>query len=238
MARSKKSAPTIDDLMERASAALAKTDYFECERISVDALERAHAAKDYDRMARILMPLQEARRQKRDRAIDASLIVVLEEPIPEEEPLEPAVYLVQPPLVGADGRDLRERADREGVPALVVVREPTTRLGLVPIVMIGPVTVRARVEKPADEESPDLPWIIAASEALGDAALAQLADDLGHEQRVDQTYDRLCTCAEHDRLHQVLAEACKIAAAAVARGEVDPKARKTPLARGGSRRAG
>lgn len=61
----------IDTLMEQASKALVHRRYFEAERLALQALRKAHALLDYERMARILLPLQEARRQKRDLAIDA-----------------------------------------------------------------------------------------------------------------------------------------------------------------------
>src|SRR5689334_10244420 len=70
-----KSAPKgqtqIDRMMERASTALEAMRYFEAERLASTALRRAHAAADFERMARILLPLQEARRQKRQLAVDS-----------------------------------------------------------------------------------------------------------------------------------------------------------------------
>ena len=60
----------IDDLMESASAALAATRYFEAERLAWQALGAAHSAKDFERMGRIALPLQEARRQRYQQALD------------------------------------------------------------------------------------------------------------------------------------------------------------------------
>ncbi len=62
----------IDELMERASLALARTDYFGAERTCLRAIARAVAASDWERAARMCLPLQEARRQKRMLAIDLS----------------------------------------------------------------------------------------------------------------------------------------------------------------------
>lgn len=195
--------------MESASRALEQTSYFECERLCLQALELAHTVGDYDRMARIILPLQEARRQIRLGAIDSKKLVILDEPIPEDEKLQAACYLLQPPLVGADGRDLRERAEMQEVPVFVIVREPKNRMGLWPIVMIGPVTVRARVKPPKNENKPDLAWFTGAHEALGDAAIAQLGDNLNSMQRVDELYDRLGTVSDHEKLHQALEQACR-----------------------------
>lgn len=138
----------IDSVMDRASKALVHRRYFEAERHCVESLEAAFMAHDYERMARILMPLQEARRQKRDMAVDAGIVHLIDNELPPAEAIEPGLYLVQPPRVGLDGRTLREMADRQEVPVVIVVREPTTRAGLCPIVALGPVTVRTRITPP------------------------------------------------------------------------------------------
>lgn len=215
----------IDRMMEKASRALEETRYFECEHLCVEAMELAHSTQDYERMGRIALPLQEARRQKRLAALDTKRLVMLDEPILEEEPLDPGCYLLQPPLVGADGRDLRERADEQEIPVFAIVREPKTRTGLWPIVMIGPVTVRARVKPPADESKPDIGWFIAAAEALGDAALADINTEISSVQRVDEVYDRLCTVVDHEKLHQALEEICRVATEEVASGKVEARVR-------------
>ena len=199
----------IDALMEDAQKALQAGSYFDAERLSRDALEKAHQADDYERMARITLPLQEARRQKRMQAIDTGRLHRITE-IREEGPIEPGLYLVEPMLVGANGRDLRDRADAMNVPVLVVVREPRTRLGLWPIVMIGPVTVRTTVEPPEGE--PDVAWMLAASEALGDAALDMISGATAAD-RVDSLMDLLATVGDHEKLIQELAETSREAAA-------------------------
>ena len=208
----RKGANRVDALMERASAALESAKYFDCERLASEALELAHADHDYDRMARILLPLQEARRNRRLAAIDTGSIGVLEEMPAEEESIESGCYLIQPPLVGADGRELRERALSDGAPVLVVVREPKTRLGLWPIVMIGPVTVRTRVDPPKSEKKIDMAWLVGATEALGDEAIAAVDPDIAAADRVSALLDRLNTVVDHEKLHQALMDACHQAA--------------------------
>ncbi|MCA9310317.1 MAG: hypothetical protein KDA21_03875, partial [Phycisphaerales bacterium] len=193
--------------------ALHAGQYFEAERLSRDALEKAHQASDYDRMARITLPLQEARRQKRMQAVDTGRIYRINE-MHEDDPVEAGAYLVEPMLVGANGRDLRDRADTLGVPVLVVVREPRTRLGFWPIVMIGPVTVRTTVDPPDDDEL-DMAWMLAAGEALGDAAL-EMVSGATAEDRVDSLMDLLGTIGDHEKLIQALAEMCREAEADVA----------------------
>lgn len=215
VAKSKASvAEKIDRMMEQASAALAKTEYFECERLALQALTTAYEIGDFERMARIVMPLQEARRQKRLEACDTGSVIRLNEAdreILEAESVEPGCYLFEPLLVGADGRDLRERANQQGVPVLVVVREPRTSLGEWPVVMIGPLTVRTKVRPPGrkDEDPVSVEWMQMANEALGDAAIMKVDTTRSATDQVGQILDLLGTCPEHEKLHQALESACR-----------------------------
>jgi hypothetical protein len=139
----------IDTLMEQASQHLVHRRYFEAEETCLEALRKAQGIRDFDRMARLILPLQEARRQKRDLAIDAGDVFLVDGEVPSGKQLVAGCYLVSPPRVGVDGRGLREAADKKRVPIIVAVREPTTRDGLWPIVAVGPVTIRAKVKPPA-----------------------------------------------------------------------------------------
>ena len=215
----------IDEIMEAASLSLHDTRYWECEALCLRALEKAYTSQEYERMARIVMPLQEARRQKRQLAEDAAdergVVVLDERPTGTGEApglTEPGCYLLRPPLVGADGRELRDRAARDAVPVFLLVREPTTRTGKCPVVMIGPVTVRTQVDLPDDEAAPTTQWFVAAHEALGDAAIASVPRDANEDQRVTHFYERLATITEHEKLHQAFEQVCLEAAKAKAAG--------------------
>lgn len=147
----------VDALMERASVALVARDYFEAERLALEALELAHQAGDYERMSRIVLPLQEARRHKRQIASTSGERFVIDDQLPRPQGLRAGCYLVRPPRVGLDGRMLREMADKCQVPIIVVTREPMTRQNLWPIVALGPVTVRTQVEPPEAPPPPPPP---------------------------------------------------------------------------------
>lgn len=205
----------IDELMERASEALQQTRYFEAERMAMKALAMARGINDFDRLARIALPLQEARRQRMQAAIDTDQIHIVDQPFGEDAVHAAGCYLVRPPLVGADARRLRLKAIERDVPVIVVCREPTTDLKLIPIVAIGRFTLRTKV-RPADKnESVTMEWFLSALEALGDTALDEIDPGLTPERRVDALLDRLDTLPEHEKLHQALAEAAKIASRAL-----------------------
>ena len=206
----------LDARMEEASTALTEGRYFDAERVAVAALASAEQAGDFERMARIVLPLLEARRQKRLAAIDTGALYCLSQDIDEEAPVEPGCYLIEPLLVAANGRDLRLRANEQQMPVFVVVREPQSRDGLWPICMIGPKTVRTKVRPPtkgeAGEPEPTIEWMVAASEALGDEAIAMVDPDADAPDRVKQLHELLGTCPDHEKLHQALEEACRDAA--------------------------
>jgi hypothetical protein len=229
-------AAKIDSMMDQASRALVSRDYFAAERLASGALRRANQEQDYERMARILLPLQEARRQKRDLAIDTGQVTLVNDEIPQGRAITAGCYLISPPRVGVDGRILRESADEKRVPVVVVVREPTSRDGLWPLVAVGPVTVRTKVlpPKPApvkpakkptkgkakpEEAPPEVladiapvpttEWFLKVCEQLGDEAIMQVAATLPAAVRVAALLDRLEAHPNHEKLHQRLEEACR-----------------------------
>lgn len=199
----------IDETMERAAKALHETRYFECERLCADALRSAHRALDYERMARILLPLQEARRLKRQAAADAGRVRQCERP-DEVAHIEPGCVLMHPPnCVGVDGRALRDRADKEEIPLIVVVREPETREGLWPVVAVGASTVRTKVPPPK-RLTPQ--WFLRVGEELGESAIEGVNPDAPASTRVNQLMDRLDATPDHELLLQALGDACRDAA--------------------------
>ncbi len=218
----------IDRLMERASLALQETKYFEAERAALTALQRAHAASDFERMARIVLPLQEARRQKHQLAADSGTTALLRKMgAVHADEIEPGCYLFQPPLIGIDARNFRESADSAQVPVIVITREPMTREGKWPIVAVnGTISVRTRVDPPWKLErveksitkdavdgvafgAPPVVWFEAAAEALGDAALARLKPEDPAAWKVDDLLGFLDCHPDHEKLHQRLAEECR-----------------------------
>lgn len=211
-----KTAEKVDALMEQAQAALEKGDYFACERFADDALRLAHRVGDYERMARICLPLEESRRQKRLEAYDSGNIFIISEQDRLNEAPRTGCYLIEPILVAADARDLRERANEVQVPVIIVTHEPETRSGDWPLVAIGPTTVRCRV---APVKKVTREWLLAASEAIGDEAIESVDPDLSPEDQVDEFYDLLGAVPDHDKLHQALMQACQHAHAQRADGE-------------------
>jgi hypothetical protein len=191
----------VDELMDAAEKALRGSKWFDAERLA----QRA--------MARIALPLQEARRQRVQAVLTPKAgLRIVEGEVPEEVTVEPGCYLVQPPAVGADARRMRLAALRQDVPVTVLCREPRTRMGLCPVVAIGMLTVRTKIVPPADWDAPDMAWYAGAMEQLGDAAIAMLDTGLELDRQVDFVLSALDAVPDHEKLHQVLADVCREAA--------------------------
>lgn len=211
------SSSSIDSLMEQASEALVAADYFKAEKLCLQALGKARRAADFERASRIVMPLLEARRQLRHEAVDSGLRVVLTSMPRSGKDLAPGIYLVQPPLIGADARQLREMLAAARVPALVVCREPLTKSGHWPVVGVGSggltdtLTLRARVLPPQLHESPDAAWFMAASEAVGDAGIARVRPTDPAAWQAEDLFDALDAAPDHEKLHQHASRACEAA---------------------------
>jgi hypothetical protein len=203
----------IDKLMERASQALVKTKYFDAEALAVKALHAARQAEDFERMGRIVLPLQEARRQRLQIALEADHVTVVSESVTEETRAESGCYLVQPPQVGADARRLRLGALERKIPVAVVCREPLTQLKRCPVVAIGPgVTVRTHIDPPDDPDDVGMAWFVYAMEEIGDAAIGGIDPGLATLKRLEALLGRLEAIPDHEGLHLALEETCREAA--------------------------
>lgn len=207
MAKSR--AEGVTDLMERAEAAARRRAWFEAERLSIKALSIARAADDFDAMARILLPLQEARRQRLAEAFETKKVLLIAEAPNEQTQVSPGIHLVEPPLVGADARRFRLLALEQEVPVAVVCREPITRMNECPVVAIGPVTIRTKIAPPKKPSAPTPSWMAKALEQLGDSALENLDPGMDLLKRIDHLLNCLETHPDHERLHQALAELCR-----------------------------
>ena len=181
-------------------------------------------------MARIVLPLQEARRQKHQLAVDSGRCVLLKKMggLHADE-IEPGCYLFQPPLIGIDARTFRETADSREVPVVVITREPMTRESKWPVVAVnGTISVRTRVDPPWKLDrveksitkdavdgvafgAPPTTWFESAAEALGDAALARLKPEDPAAWKVDDLLGFLDCHPDHEKLHQRLADECRLA---------------------------
>lgn len=218
----------VDAMMEQASAALASGDYFQCERIAAEALQSAFARQQWEQVARIAMPLQEARRQRRLMAIDADRLFVFEKDPPTgEKPLEAGCYVICAPCVAADARRINEAALEHGVPVIALACEPKTQLGLLPVAVVGPTTIRAKM-KPVKTFTPR--WCLQALDALTESALETFDPGRAVHRQVEDLVEKVMTLPESELLHQKLAEVAHHAARAAQEAARPVRAAPAPRA--------
>ena len=243
----------LDAVMERASRALVEMDYLESEAGCLEGLRLARAERDWVAYTRVLMPLQECRRQRRMIAAEAGVQLGTAGGLSDEESLGHGCIAVTRPLSAEDARRLAERAGaarqhvevlwcdnaavsaEDGGPAAwrVVTYDGSGLEAEVPaprhlplnvrLQMVGPVGFRHETSDggsskagvgPADPALPQAVtgaghWFVAASEALGDAALATVTAELGSLERVEQLERMVAAVGDHEKLHQRLNEAVR-----------------------------
>jgi len=200
------SGESLESLMDRASEALVAGRYIESEKLADEALHRAWKRGLYEMVARITLPLQEARRQRRLAAVESGELFVVEEndviPGSDGGVVKCGCYVVMPSNVAADARQIRMNALEQGVAVVTLAREPITQSGLMPMAVIGPCTVRVRM-KPVKEMTPE--WCLKVIEALTEEAFLLIDRTRPVSKQVDFLMDYLDALPESEELHQDLA---------------------------------
>lgn len=228
----------LDNQMEQASEALAKMDYLTCESLCEAALAQAKRAGDWAYYGRILLPLQECRRQRRMIAAEGIIRLGTSEqgggPATWLEHLPAGCIVITRPHTHTEAaRLLHEARERrlfiEVLFADSHVNETTWRITTFTgsrkatvDIPAPPVHERDRWLLPtggkgAKSDSsfrgatpPQAQWFVQASEKLGDALLAQV-NATSAVDRVDVLEACLVGAPDHEILHQRLADAAKAA---------------------------
>lgn len=215
-----------DDLMQTASQALAELDYSRCEALSVEALEQARDKEDWPMVRRVLLPLQEARRQKRQAAIDGLILLGTNEKADTLKMLVAdercgCIVLTHPYSADdAAALDLLIRSQQRAVEVLFADNTSDDTTWRV-TTHTGP---WACAEQPAPNRqwvgewidplatAPLTPahWFMRASETLGNAAFAAVDAQLGTPEHFDQLAEALRSAGDHELLHQRLADAARV----------------------------
>lgn len=199
---------SLDSTMQQASEALARMDYLTCEALCLEALASARSSEQWSYYARILMPLQECRRQRRMIACDAGVFT-------DTTDVAEGVIVFTPPHTAesVDEVDRAMRQSRRHVEVLFVSDTSDTEW-----------TVRAHrgagvaVAVTSPPNPIDVAWFLRASEALGDAAIAQVQAPLGSSERVIQLEKMLNAVTDHEKLHQRLGDAARAMTGLLAAG--------------------
>lgn len=218
--------------MERASEALVKMDYLTCESLCLQALAMAHQQSAWSYYARILLPLQEARRQRRMIAAEGLLRFGTEGLTPPIvhwlAACDTGCIVVTAPHTADDARALDAAARQQRRHVEVLYAAPSPEMGTWTIRSFQGPEVHCTVSAPHDSWQhrwldPHTPepgngagavatpadWFLNAGECLGDAALAQVRMDLPAHDRLVQLEQMLQVVIDHELLHQRLGDAAR-----------------------------
>ncbi len=229
----------LDAVMESASEALAEMDYLATESLCLATLAEARRREDWPCFTRVLLPLQEARRQRRMIAADGPVMLgtprgeSLDTLFNDERPA--GCVVVTRPADRSAAADLVERArldrrhvevlwaDNEAEASQWVIRSTagpnvSCTLPAPPAEWIG------RWRTPQDSNEPHgggrpygktpADWFLDAAERLGDAALATVGPHVTGVERINALADCLAVVNDHEILHQRLYDAARALRAA------------------------
>lgn len=183
----------IDQIMEEASDLLIRMRYAQCEALCLKAMAMARRTGDFDQLGRIIMPLQEARRWRRQCATDAGVIVITQ-PMPPAEILRnhPAgcLLLTGESFSEADEKEIRNIALEQGLD--------------VEVMRLGHDALRA--------------LFLREFEARGDQRLHEITSGkLSGQAKIDALIALLDGIGDHEIAHQTLSQEARQVAQSLAR---------------------
>ena len=200
---------SLDTIMEQASEALVKMDYFTTEALASTAFEQAMGDRCYAYAARILMPLQEARRQIRMIAAEGPIHIgsaALEGGPGDWLAAQPVGCLVvTPPHTEEQAAECYDRA-REARQPLEVLYAPVPGQPQWTLASFRGRGLRATVAAPPSQWQAFTPadWFLDALEALGDAGVHQARETSDPLDRVAILRQSIAAAPHHEILHQEL----------------------------------
>ncbi|MEO0477624.1 MAG: hypothetical protein AAF085_16895 [Planctomycetota bacterium] len=215
---------TIDQIMEDASQALVEMFYARCEILCLEALQQARGESDWGMVRRILLPLQEARRQKRQAAIDGPVLLGTPDPTKSPEWLleqECGCVVITKPFNQTLANSMWMFIHHAGLPVEILLADNASSDSSWRITSFSNPAIYTDLPAPdpswigkalsSADMNPPTPahWFMRASEAIGNAAIDAVTDEPGTVERFDALAAALSAVGDHELLHQALADAAK-----------------------------
>jgi hypothetical protein len=188
-----------------------KTDpWFKKETISSGSVEEARSSESWGQLACHLEELSGARQSMYEAAKNGKRVQIIDSIELGYEIHMGGRYLVRPPLVGRDAGILSNTLHANGISAVVLCREPSTSLGLCPIVSLGSgVMVRVQIEEPANAEKPTCAWFDHAIDELGDHVLSKMNTDSKLVRQLDYVLAHIPAVPTHVGLYKAAIVLCQ-----------------------------
>lgn len=216
----------LDQLMDRASHVLVKMQYLEAEKLCEQALLMAYECKFWGYLARITLPLQECRRQRRMYAADGEIVIgtghLPGDVVGELDQIQCGCVVFTGDDAKAHAIDLLQRvADK---PRYLLVffasvgndqwqvhsaSKPEFYVNYSPPPEVWQNVNQAAGEyvKASDSAWPTPgDWVLDVQEKLGDQALKVIDTNVDALQRVDALLEAITAVPDHEILHQQLAK--------------------------------
>lgn len=213
---------TLDQQMETASQALAELDYTQCESLCMDALIQARDASDWVMYQRVLLPLQEARRQRRQAALDGPIRLGLKDRPADIKQLIPtdgngclvlnnccdALDISNINAAAGESFELLYADNPIDAPTWTI-QSTRNAVYTVEVPAPDPAWRDQWINDATGQTTSPRHWFMQASEALGNAALATVQSPMGTVDRVRDLEQALYAAGDHELLHQALADAAR-----------------------------
>ena len=188
-----------------------KTDlWFKKETISRGRAEEARTSENWMQLACNLEELSDARKSIYEAAKNGKRVQIIDSIELGDEISSGGRYLVRPPLVGRDAGILSNTLHASGISAVVLRREPSTSLGLCPIVSLGSgVMVRVQIEEPSNAEKPTCAWFDHAVEELGEHVLGKMNTESTLVRQLDYLLAHIPAVPTHVGLYKAAILLCQ-----------------------------
>jgi len=183
--------------------------WFKAQKAAIVRVDAARADMQWDKLAAALRDLYNARQSCAKAARNGKKVQVVESVECADSICSGGRYLVRPPLVGRDASLIEHALKSRGYSAIVLCREPKTKLGLCPIVSLGSgVTVRTQVGEPANPEKPTCNWFDGVVQEFGDYVVDKIDENATSQRQLDYLLAHLSAIPAHSNAYRVAIKLC------------------------------
>ena len=180
------------------------------EKVAIAAIDQARSSQNWQALADALHALSDARQEQSKRAKNGKRVQIIESLDEANAIKEAGRFLVRPPLVGRDASLMHHALKEKKIPSLFVCREPTTKLGLCPIVALGSgVIVRVQIDELENSDRPTCAWFDHALNELGAHVVEESEKQSEDERQLDYLLAHLPAVAMYKPAYLAAIACCK-----------------------------
>jgi hypothetical protein len=183
--------------------------WLKAEKAAIVKIDAARSAMQWEILATALEDLCSARQACASAAHNGKKVQVIESMEFADAIRSGGRFLVRPPLVGRDASLIEHALKNRGYSVIVLCREPSTKLGLCPIVSLGSgVTVRTQVEGPKNPEKPSCSWFDGVVQEFGAYVVGNIDENATHQRQLDNLLAHLSAIPSHGEAYRIAMKLC------------------------------